>query len=88
MVPEERPITNLCEAGGMGNRRRSDDILCTSTRTSTFMIEENVAYERDKSRCIIQYAVRILAHRLLTFPRPEGSSQQTRSHQPSGSVKK
>lgn len=53
MVPEERPITNLCEAGGMGNRRRSDDILCTSTRTSTFMIEENVAYGRDKSRCIM-----------------------------------
>jgi hypothetical protein len=45
MVPEERPITNLCEAGGMGNWRRSDEILCTSTRISTFMIEENVVYE-------------------------------------------
>lgn len=53
MVPEERPITNLCEAGGIGNRRRSDEILCTSTRISTRMIEENVAYERDKSRCLI-----------------------------------
>jgi hypothetical protein len=53
MVPERRPITNLCEAGGMGNRRRSDEILCTFTRISTFMIEETVTYKRDKSRRII-----------------------------------
>lgn len=53
MAPEEKAGSDLWEAGGMGNRRRSDEILCTSTRTSTFMIEENVAYERDKSRCIM-----------------------------------
>ena len=53
MVPEERADSNFWEAGGIGNRRRSDEILYITTRISTRMIEENVAYDREKSRCII-----------------------------------